>query len=138
MKQTDSLRRGLALMLPAVLIPVLAATLTAQESKTAAPPLPTVSHRVPSYFGQVDLTTDQRAKIYALQDAQQPGIDRLKQQIEVARTKLLADSEAVLTTAQRDKLTTLRATAKAKSIARSQARAKAKEAAQAPATKKAG
>jgi Spy/CpxP family protein refolding chaperone len=117
---------------------MLAVTLPAQEPKAAAlPPLPTVLHRVPSYFGQVDLTPEQRAKIYALQDAQQPVIDRLKQQHEAARAKLLVDSEAILTASQREKLATLRSSAKAKSLARSQARAKAKEAALSTATKKA-
>jgi Spy/CpxP family protein refolding chaperone len=112
--------------------------LTAQEPKPV-PAAPTaVSHRVPSYFGQVELTADQRAKIYAIQDVQQPTIDRLKEQIEAARAKLLADSEAVLTASQREKLTSLRASAKAKSLARSQARAKARQTSEASAAKKAG
>ena len=102
------------------------------------PPTPTVAHRVPAYFGQVELTEEQRKKIYALQDAQQPGIDRLKQQHEAARAKLLSDTEAVLTAPQREKLATLRSAAKAKSLARSQARAKARETAPAPVAKKAG
>jgi len=138
MNQTDFGRRGLALGLSTMLISGLAATLAAQEPKPAAPPPPTVAHRVPSHFGQVDLTSDQRAKIYAIQDAQQPAIDRLKQQFEAARAKMLADTEAVLTASQRERLTALRAAAKAKSLARSQARAKAKEASQAPVAKKAG
>lgn len=138
MNPPESLRRGLALALPALLLPVLAATLPAQEPKAAdVPPLPTVLHRVPSHFGQVALTPEQRAKIYALQDAQQPVIDRLKRQHEAARAKLLADSEAILTAAQREKLATLRADAKAKSLARSQARAKAREAGLPAATPKA-
>jgi Spy/CpxP family protein refolding chaperone len=131
--------RGSALLLPAVLFVALAANLTAQEPKpAAATPPPAVSHRVPSYFGQVELTADQRSKIYALQDVQQPVIDRLKQQLEAARVKLLADSEAVLTSSQRERLATLRSSAKAKSLARSQARAKAKQATQASAANKAG
>lgn len=135
---TQSLRRGFAVALSALLLPTIAATLTAQEPKPAdLPALPTVLHRVPSHFGQVDLSPEQRAKIYALQDVQQPVIDRLKQQHEAARAKLLTDSEAILTPAQREKLSSLRTAAKAKSLARSQARAKAKEAAVFPVTKKA-
>jgi Spy/CpxP family protein refolding chaperone len=138
MRRTVVFYRGLALVLPATLFIALAASLTAQESKPAAAPTPAVSHRVPSYFGQVELTAEQRAKIYAIQDVQQPTIDRLKDQIEAARAKLLADSEAVLTASQRERLTSLRAAAKAKSLARTQARAKARQSSEASAAKKAG
>src|SRR5690349_14326275 len=123
----------MAVLLPSLLLSGLAATLTAQEPKPAEPaPLPTILHRVPSYFGQVDLTPEQRSKIYALQDAQQPVIDRLKQQHEAARAKLLADSEEILTPAQRERLASLRTAAKSKSLARSKARAEAKAAALSP------
>jgi Spy/CpxP family protein refolding chaperone len=118
------------------LVTLAAASLEAQEPKKETSledtiALPTVQRRVPSYFGQIEITPEQREKIYAIQAAQQPEIDRLKQQGEMARAKLLKDCEKVLSEKQQQKLTQLRSEAKAKSLARTKSRAKAKEAADA-------
>jgi Spy/CpxP family protein refolding chaperone len=88
--------------------------LVAQEpatSKPAAPPAKKKqdpSRRVPSYFGQIGLTTEQRASIYGVQAKRHEKIDALEQQIVTERAEMLADCEKVLNETQKKLLDNLR------------------------------
>jgi hypothetical protein len=88
--------------------------LAAQEpaaSKPAAPPArkkQDPSRRVPSYFGQIGLTTEQRASIYGIQAKRFEKIDSLERQIAEEKAGMLADSEGVLNETQKKLLDNLR------------------------------
>ena len=66
------------------------------------------SRRVPAYFGQVGLTTEQRESIYKIRKTHQDKIDALKKQITEAEAKSLAECEAVLTDTQKKLVENLR------------------------------
>lgn len=70
--------------------------------------------RVPPYYAQIGLTTDQRERIRVVQDKYAPGIDKLEQQLAELRSRQKTDLEAVLTAEQKMKLTQLRNGAKTK------------------------
>ncbi len=78
-----------------------AALLPAQESE---PKRPEVSRRVPTYFGQIGLTPEQKERIYTLLGKHQEQIEALETQIAEAKAQALRDCEAVLTDAQRELL----------------------------------
>ena len=102
------------------------ATEKAAEKKAEAPAAaPAESRRVPQYFGQVDLTEEQREKIYAVRAKYAAKQDQLEAQLEEIRASVLRESEAVLTPAQKTALSKLRAEAKAKAKAKSKASSKA-------------
>jgi hypothetical protein len=67
------------------------------------------SRRVPAYFGQVGLTSEQRESIYKIRKSHQDKIDALKKQITDAEAKSLAECEAVLTDTQKKLVENLRA-----------------------------
>jgi hypothetical protein len=64
--------------------------------------------RVPSYFGQVGLSIQQRSDIYVLRGRYQAEITALKQRIEDLSRQEMAECEAILTEAQRKLLVQLR------------------------------
>lgn len=66
------------------------------------------ARRVPAYFGQIGLTTEQRAGIYGLQAKHMEKIDALEKQIAAQRAQMLGESEAVLTETQKKLLDNLR------------------------------
>jgi len=88
--------------------------LVAQEPSTPKPTTATpakkkdASRRVPAYFGQIGLTTEQRASIYNIQAKRHEKIDALEQQIAAERAEMLADCEKVLNETQKKLLDTLR------------------------------
>ena len=88
--------------------------LVAQEPSASQPVAPVAkkrqepARRVPSYFGQIGLTTEQRASIYALQAKRIEKIDELERQIAAEKARMLADCEGVLTEIQKKLLDNLR------------------------------
>ena len=88
--------------------------LVAQEpsaSKPAAAPAKKrqdPSRRVPPYFGQIGLTTEQRASIYSVQAKRNEKIDALEKQIAAEKAEMLADCEGVLNETQKKLLDNLR------------------------------
>ena len=83
----------------------------AQPKAKAAKKAPDPSRRVPSYFGQLGLSDEQKESIYKIQGKHQPRIEALEKQIEELRTQSLKECEAVLTEAQRKMLVERRAIA---------------------------
>jgi hypothetical protein len=67
------------------------------------------ARRVPMYFAQLGLSTDQRESIYKIQGKHMPKIDALEKQIEDLREQMLRECEAVLTPAQKQMLDQRRA-----------------------------
>jgi len=67
------------------------------------------SRRVPDYFGQIGLNTEQRESIYKIRKSHQEKIDGLKKQIIEADAKSLTECEAVLTDSQKKLVENLRA-----------------------------
>lgn len=80
--------------------------------------------RVPQYFAQVDLTDEQREKLYSIREKHSKKLDQLEAELAALRATILSDSEAVLTPAQRTALNKLRGEAKSKASAKSKAAAK--------------
>ena len=86
-------------------------SLSAQEPKPADPakaPAPAQAYdrarRVPPFFGQVGLTTEQRESIYKIRGVHQPKVDDLRKQVAAAEAAMLAECETVLTDAQKQLL----------------------------------
>ena len=104
---------AVALGLAAVALPV-GLPLAAQEpagSKSATAPAKKKqdpSRRVPPYFGQIGLTTEQRASIYGYQAKRNEKIDALEKQIAAEKADLLAECEGVLNETQKKLLDNLR------------------------------
>ncbi|HWE34938.1 MAG TPA: hypothetical protein VG406_00080 [Isosphaeraceae bacterium] len=111
----------------AVVACLLALPLLAQESKkkgaTGASPKaaaataeprkgPDQVRRVPPYFAQLKLTDAQRESIYKARARHLPEIEKLQKQLDDKHAQLMAESEAVLTPAQKQQLAQLRASAK--------------------------
>ena len=67
------------------------------------------ARRVPPYFGQLGLSTEQREEIYKIQGKQMAKIESLEKQIEELRAQMLQDCEGVLTTPQKQVLDQRRA-----------------------------
>jgi Spy/CpxP family protein refolding chaperone len=88
--------------------------LAAQEPTTKKQDAPTAKkkqdtpHRVPNYFGQIGLTTEQRTSIYGIQGKRVEKIEALEKQIAAEKAEMLAECEGVLTDVQRKLLDNLR------------------------------
>lgn len=80
--------------------------------------------RVPQYFGQVNLTEDQRESIYAIREKYAKRQAQLEEELATIRDSVLRESEAVLNKEQRDRLIQLRGQAKAKASAKAKAKTK--------------
>jgi hypothetical protein len=104
--------------------PADAATAPA-ATKTSDP-----TRRVPSFFGQIGLTPEQKEEIYKIRARHQARITDLQKQVAKAQAELLAECESVLNDTQK-KLLSYRREAAAK--ARKAAAAKAPAEAPAPA-----
>jgi hypothetical protein len=96
----------------------LAAQDPATKPSTPAKKKAELNRRVPSYFGQIGLTTEQRATIYGIQARHAEKIDELEKQILAEKAKMMEECEGVLTETQKKLLENLRkaafeATAKA-------------------------
>lgn len=66
------------------------------------------ARRVPAYFGQIGLTTEQRATIYGIQSKRLEKIEALEQQIAAEKAEMLVQCEQSLTEIQRKLLDNLR------------------------------
>ena len=67
-----------------------------------------VYHRLPSYFGKLELKDAQRTEIYEIQDEYGPEIDKLKKELATLREKQQQEVEDVLTATQKKRLASLR------------------------------
>ena len=104
----------------AATILTLLGMLAAEQRIVAQDPVPTkvadpavkkkhdVARRVPAYFGQIGLTTEQRANIYGIQGKRFEKIEALEQQIAAEKAEMLAQCEATLTETQKKLLDNLR------------------------------
>ncbi len=73
-----------------------------------------VPHRVPTYFGGLGLSADQRESIYAIEAEYQSQIKDLEQRADALRERLMAECEDVLTAPQKKALTAARESAAAR------------------------
>src|SRR3954453_5661395 len=89
-------------------LPLVAQEPAAPKTTTPARTKQDPSHRVPSYFGQVGLTAEQRAKIYGIQEKHAERIEALEKQIAEERARMLAECEGVLTDVQKKLVENLR------------------------------
>lgn len=94
-------------------------------SGRVAPPDPT--HRVPPGYAKLGLTDQQKEALYKIQAKYYPQIQALEKQVDALRDKREAEFEAVLTAAQRKRLTEQEHQRKAEAAARKAAAAKASE-----------
>lgn len=69
------------------------------------------ARRVPSHFGQLGLTQDQKESIYKIRATHLPEIDALQKKIADLQAKMIAECEGILTEAQRELLVKRRSTA---------------------------
>ncbi len=76
-----------------------------------------VKHRLPFYYGKLELTDEQRAEIYAIQDKHDPKIEELKAQLAKLRETREKEFSTVLTTSQRKTLAGLRKKSSSRSTA---------------------
>jgi hypothetical protein len=74
-----------------------------EAQKPLSPP-----RRVPPYFGQLGLSSEQTSRIYSIQAKRLEKIDALEKQIAAEKAGLLADCEGVLTDTQKKLLDNLR------------------------------
>jgi Spy/CpxP family protein refolding chaperone len=107
---------------------MFAQTPAKSQTKKAAEKSETPSRRLPTGYGQLDLTGDQREKIYAVQEKHAEQLAKLNQEIAALRARIASESEAVLTPAQKSQLTRYRSEAKGKSKAETKEAPKSKAA----------
>lgn len=91
--------------------PQVEADLAPEPSAKAGRKAPDPMRRVPTYFGSLGLTNEQKEEIYAIQGRYIPQIQELQAKIESLRERAMADCEDVLTPAQKKILTEARKTA---------------------------
>ena len=65
-------------------------------------------HRLPTYFGQLELKDEQVQEIYKVKDAYGPKIDKLQQQLAELKEEMNEEIADVLTSSQKTALTKLR------------------------------
>jgi len=94
-------------------------TISAQEKPAAAATeTKKAGGRLPPYYGQVGLSTEQREKIYGVQATYASQIEALQKQIASLEEKRDGEINAVLTADQKKQLDSLRAAAKEKTSRR--------------------
>ena len=76
--------------------------------------------RLPSNYGKLELSDEQRDKIYGIQARHHGAIDKLEKQLEDLKGKRAAEFYAVLTKPQQTKLNELNSAAKKKDDANSE------------------
>lgn len=98
----------------------------------AAPAKPAVSKStetarrkpLPSFYGQIGVTDNQRAQLYSVQDSYEVTLEKLRQELKSMTAERDAKLEAILTPGQRTRLKELREAAKRKSAERAAAASK--------------
>jgi Spy/CpxP family protein refolding chaperone len=98
----------------------------AKAAKGAVEKKPT--GRVPQHFAKLDLTSDQKTRIYAIQDEFEGRIDALLAEIEELRVQRDSQIESVLSAGQREELKKIVEQAKVDRIQRSRETEAAKKA----------
>jgi hypothetical protein len=118
--------------------------LAAQDPKSDSPAARKTigqARRVPPYFGQIGLSTEQREQIYKIREKRRQEIFALYQKIEELEGLEMTECEGVLTDAQKKLLAQRREAEKsasdAKAAEKQKAKAKADEKAKAKADEKA-
>jgi hypothetical protein len=99
---------GMVLLLGSGTIP-LAAQETGAAKKAGKVDAPAASkatgtRRLPNYFGQIGLSSDQRESVYTILAKHQDKIDGLEKQLADARAELMRACEGVLTDPQKQLL----------------------------------
>ena len=105
---------AISALLVAGIVPILA-----QEPKTETPQGPSSaskktydpSRRVPDYFGQIGLTSEQKEAIYKIRAKHTEKLDALKKQIADIQATMLTECESQLTESQKKQLEFRRANA---------------------------
>jgi hypothetical protein len=87
-------------------------------TKPAAKRVSDPSRRVPNFFGQLGLTTEQREEIYRIRGKHQQKIAELEKQIAEMRAAMLTECEGVLTETQKQLLNARRRAAAEKKTAK--------------------
>jgi len=85
-------------------------------------------NRVPQHFGKLELTSDQKTRIYAIQDQYDDRIDALLKEIEDLKLQRESEIESVLSAGQRSELKKILDQAKVERIQRSRETEAAKKA----------
>ena len=83
------------------------------SAKTDASPT-TKKGRLPNNYGKLDLSDEQRDKIYGIQARHQGAIDKLEKQLEELKEKQATDLFGILTKPQQAKLNELSSSSKKK------------------------
>lgn len=78
------------------------------KAKSGRQAPPNAEHRVPPYFGALNLTEEQKESIYKIQGEYLPQIQELEKKAEALREKRMAEIEGVLTAPQKKALTEAR------------------------------
>lgn len=97
---------------------------TVGQEKSASEPTPAKvarksAGRLPSHYGKLGVSSEQRAKIYGVQATYKKQIADLQAQIDALKTKQNTEVQAVLTAEQKKKLDEILAEAKKAAEARS-------------------
>ena len=119
-----------SIIAPLLALAVTAGTLTAvgqtrsqssSRSKTeSAEKEKSKYHRLPTYYGKLNLKEEQVEEIYAIKDDYGPQIDELKQELADLQKEMNEAVEDVLTSSQKSELEDLRdAASKSRSASRS-------------------
>ena len=107
-KRTGAVALGLMTVAFLGQLPLVAQEPATPKPANAAPKKRDPARRVPPYFGQIGLTTEQRASIYGIQAKRIEKIDALEKQIAAEKGEMLATCEGVLTETQKKLLDNLR------------------------------
>ena len=106
---------GLMMVVGAVGLVALTSARPQAQEPAAARPVDLVAkrkhdaaRRVPAHFGQIGLTTEQRANIYTIQGKHLEAIEALEKQIAQEKSEMLTQCEASLTETQKKLLDNLR------------------------------
>ncbi|MBI1324420.1 hypothetical protein GC170_14720 [bacterium] len=99
---------------------------TKAQTKKAAAKAEPAPRRLPPGYGQLELSDEQREKVYAVQEKHAAQLAKLNQDIADLRAKISSESEAILTPAQRNQLARFRAEGKSKTKAAPKDEPKAK------------
>src|SRR4051812_17948820 len=119
-----------------VLASVIALPLAAQEpskGKSTDPQKPPIekkvfdaSRRVPSHFGQIGLTPEQKEEIYKIRGKHQSQIESLQKQIAQLQGEMMTECESILSESQKQLLSLRRdASARARKVRTTNAQANA-------------
>jgi len=126
------IRRSFAAAASAVLLTFTMAgvipSIAAQDAPAKpARKAPDPTRRVPTHFGSLGLTAEQKEEIYAVGGKYIPQIQELQAKIESLRERMMSDCEDVLTPAQKKILGEARKAATDRRKAASKAKADAEE-----------